>query len=344
MELLQWAQLLSRANGPTGQETDAVNTARQLLEPLVKETKIDAMGNLVGILPCQKERPRRIVLDAHLDEVCLVVTGHEEGFLKVQSAFGGVDARLLPATRVLALAKTPIYGVVSCLPPHILSEQEQEQPFELEKLRVDCGLSQQEAVRLVPVGTPVVFTTAPRLLGENKLCGKALDDRAGFAILLRTLELLQGKDLDADVYVVGSVQEESTELGAAAAAFSLSPDEAIVVDATFGDTPDSGQSVFRLGGGPTIGVGPALSRDLMKRLQSAAKALHIPYQDEVMEGSTGTNSTAYGIAREGVPCAVVSFPLRYMHTPNEVVCLTDLEAAAQLLAGYVQGVGGADHD
>ena len=336
MELLQLVQRLSKANGPTGYETGAVKAAQTLLQGLVQQTTIDAMGNLIGILPSGKDGAKRIVLDAHLDEVCLVVTGHEEGFLKVQSSFGGVDPRLLPATRVLALADTPVYGVVSCLPPHILTAQEQEQPFDLEKLRIDCGLRQQEAQRLIPVGTPVVYTTAPSMLGRNKLCGKALDHRAGFAVLLRTLELIKGARLDADVYVVGSVQEESTELGAATAAFFLSPDEAIVVDATFGNTPDSGKdSTFRLGGGPTIGVGPALSRPLMKKLQAVARAHEIAYQDEVMEGSTGTNSTAIGIARNGVPCAVVSFPLRYMHTPCEVVCLDDLEAAAQLLAHYL---------
>ncbi len=340
MELVEILQALSRASGPTGREEEAVSAAQVLLEPLVASTQIDKVGNLIGFLPSFKPEAKRIVLDAHLDEVCLVVTGWEDGFLQVASAFSGVDPRLLPASRVLVCARQPVYGVVTCLPPHLLSEEERETPFPMEKMRIDCGLTQEQAQTLVPVGTRVIAATEPFYLGQKKFCGKALDDRAGFAVILRVLQLLQGKQLDVDLAVVGSVQEESTELGAQAAGFHLAPQEAIVIDATFGDTPDSERdTTFPLGAGPTIGIGPALSRQMTRNLQAIAAREGIGYQDEVMEGSTGTNSMAFQIAREGVACAVISFPLRYMHTPREVVHLDDLENAARLIAAYLLEAG-----
>ena len=336
MELLEMITRLSRANGPTGAEESVTELAGALLEPLVDQVKRDAAGNMFGIRRAAVPNPERILLDAHLDEVSLVVTGHENGMCKVASTFGGIDPRLLPASRMLALGRQPVYGVMTCLPPHILTEEERNTPFSIQKLRLDCGLSQEEAKALLPVGTMIVSAAEPAVLGQQRICGKALDDRAGFAVVLRVLQLLQNQPLPVDVWAVGSVQEEGTLLGAAAAGLGAAPREAIVVDATFGDSPDSdSEDTFRLGHGPVIGIGPVLNRRLSQKLCQTAERRGIPVQKEILGGSTGTNSMAYQIAGEGVACGLVSFPLRYMHTPGEVADLRDLESAAQLIASWL---------
>lgn len=343
MELRQMLFALSKAAGPTGREEPALAVAQSLLEPLVERVWREPTGSLVGFLP-GKQGKRKLLLDAHLDEVSLVVIGHERGFLKLGSVFHGIDVRLLPASRMMVCGSQPIYGVVTCLPPHILSAEDREKPFPLEKLRLDCGLQDEEAKRLAPVGTPVIFAAEPVVLAGQRVAGKALDNRAGFAVLLRMLQLLDRDKLEDDLYILGSVQEESTLLGASAAAGRLLPDAAVVVDATFGMTPDCPEDEsFQLGGGPAIGIGPVLTSSISNKLRELADKLQIPVQLEVMAGSTGTNAMCIQIAGEGIPCGMLSYPLRYMHSPREVVDLRDLEAAASLLAAYVTEGGRSRH-
>lgn len=338
MDLKEMIFTLSEAAGPSGHEAGAVDAAAELLRPYVDAVTRDVMGNLVGIRCCGKRDAKCVLLDAHLDEVCLRVTGHERGFLKFTAT--GVDSRLLPGLEVRVLSQPPMYGVVTCLPPHVLTQQEREKPFEADRLCIDCGLSPQEAEKTVPVGTYAVYATRPFLMGQKLLCGKALDDRACFAVLVRTMELLRSESLPVDVCVLGSLQEESTGMGARVGCFNLMPDYGIAVDVTFGDTPDSPKDqTFPLGGGPTVGFGPTLNRRMSLELMRTAQEHRIPCTREILEGSTGTNSMQMQICREGIAAACVSLPLRYMHTPIETVHLDDAENTAQLLAQYILTLG-----
>ena len=338
MELLEETmRRLCALDGPTGREQPVTAAAQDLLRPLVDETWIDPMGNLVGVRRCGAPDAPRVVLDAHLDEVCLTVTGTDEGMLKFRAAFGSVDGRVLPGTVVRVLSEPPRCGVITCLPPHILSAEEQEKPFEMDMLRIDLGMTEEQA-RAIAVGTSVVYTTAPARLGVHQFCGKALDDRSCFAILLRTLQLLQ-TPLPFDLYVLGSVQEESTMAGAKTGVFSIAPSLMVAVDVTFGASPDTPkQEAFCLGGGPAIGVGPMLRRDWSDLLIACAEQRNLPFHVEVLERGLGTNAMAAAVTREGIPAAMVSLPLRYMHTPQEVVDLRDAAWSAQLLAAFLRSV------
>ena len=340
MNLVQALFALSAARGPSGREwetggTCVLDTARELLKPLVDESWTDPHGNLIGVR--KKPGAPRVLLDAHLDEVCLFVTGQKEGFLTFLGR--GTDPRLLPDTVVKVL--TPdgeLTGVVTCLPPHVLTQAEKDAPFELEDLFIDCGLSEQEAEGLI--GCPVVYDTEPFLLAEHRLCGKSLDDRTCYAMFLRTLELVRDKDLAVEVYLVGSSQEETTGGGAAAAAYALDPDWAIVSDVTFGDSPDcSKEETFPLGGGVLLGWGPHLNRGLANLIRRTAEELDLACDLEIVPGDTGTNASDIQISREGVPTAMVSVPLRYMHTPREVIDLRDIETGARLVAGVLERLG-----
>ena len=230
--------------------------------------------------------------------------------------------------------------MVACLPPHVLTAEDREKAPEVKDLFVDVGLSQEEAERRVPIGTPMVYRADFTRLGERQLCGKALDDRACFAALLRAAELLRERELDVDLYVMGSVCEETGGAGAAVGVQAVEPDFCVAVDVTHGRTPDSPTNeTFVMGGGPVVGIGPNMARWMVRRLLDKAEARGIAVQKEVMEGSTGTNGWEMQICNEGIATAVLSVPLKYMHTPVEVLEARDVEDCAQLLAAFAQDLG-----
>lgn len=324
---------------PSGFETRAAQAALALLRPLVDEASIDRMGNVVGVRRCGRPGAKKLLLDAHLDEIGFLVTGHQDGFLRF-APLGGVDPRMLPDRELTVLGEESAFGVVTCLPPHIQSREEMDQAMPVSQLCIDVGLGQEEAQRRFPVGTPAVYRAGCAPLGEKLLCGKALDDRSCFAVLLDTAERLGDKELDVDLFFLGSTQEETHSTGAITAAYGVAPDFCVAVDVTHGDSPDaSREKTFSLGGGPVIGLGPNCTGWLARRLERKAKELDMPVQYEVMSGSSGTNGWPMQVLREGIATAVLSVPLRYMHTPIETVHVDDLAAAAGLLAAFVQGMG-----
>lgn len=339
MDIRSAMERLCTSGGPSGFEGPTADIAEELLRPLVDEVRIDRLGNVIGVRKCGKHKAKRLLLDAHLDEVGLIVTGHEDGFLRFQT-IGGVDARMLPDREVTILTDPPKFGVIACLPPHVQTAEDKNGVVPREKLFIDVGLSQTEAERQIPVGTPVVYRSGFFSLGEEQVCCKSMDDRACFAVLLRTLELLQGEDLDVDVYVLGSVREETSGAGALTGTFTVDPDWCVAVDVTFGYTPDCPRDqCCAVGGGPAIGMGPGMTRWMTNRMIEKAKAGEIPYQLELMEGSSGTNGWRMQTIREGIATSVVSLPEKYMHTPIEVVKLSDMEATAQLLASFAKDLG-----
>ena len=340
---MNYEQTLARLcalSGPSGFEESVVQTAAQLLRPLVHEVYTTRLGSVVGVRRCGREHASRLLLDAHLDEIGFLVTGHEEGFLRF-SPLGGVDPRMLPDREVTFLTSPPITGVTACLPPHVQAAEDMDKSIPIQDLYIDVGLSPEETQRRIPTGTPAVYRGSCAPLGEELLCGKALDDRAGFAVLLDTLARLKDKSLEVDVYVLGSTQEETHSTGAVTAAYEIAPAMCVAVDVTHGDSPDASKyESFLLGGGPVLGIGPNCARPMSDRFRALAKQLDIPLQLEVMSGSSGTNAWPVQISREGVATAVLSIPERYMHTPVETVSRRDLEDTARLLAAFVEKLGG----
>lgn len=225
------------------------------------------MGNLIALRRAGRPGAPTVMLDAHLDEIGLIVTGHEKGFLRFAS-LGGVDARMLPALEVTLLApEGPLPGVIDVLPPHVLSPKDQEKPLAEDKLFIDVGLSQEEAQRRVPPGTPAVFAAPCGMLGEHRLCGKALDDRSCAAIVIQVMEQLRDEPLEVNVAVLLAAQEEVGCRGAVTGAYAVDPEAAIAVDVTHGSTPDApAHKTFPLNGGAAIGVGPNMTRRISDRL------------------------------------------------------------------------------
>ena len=339
MDIKKVLKELCGCAAPSGFEGPAAQAASRLLEPLVDEVSIDRMGNVIGVRRCGHSGAKKLLLDAHLDEIGLLVTGVEDGFLRFRS-IGGVDPRMLPGRELWVLTQPPLPGVVACQPPHLHDGDAENKSIPIADLRIDVGLSQEQAEARIPVGTPVVYRGRCFALGAEQMCGKAMDDRSCFAVLLRAMELLADKQLDVDVYVMGSTREEVSGAGATVGTWSVQPDCCVAVDVTHGRTPDGpADKTFILGGGPAIGVGPNMTRWMTKRMLDKAKERKIPYQQEVMSGHTGTNGWEMQISREGVATSVLSLPLKYMHTPIETLSLCDLEQTAQLLAAFAEDLG-----
>jgi endoglucanase len=166
----------------------------------VDEVRTDVMGSVIGIRRCGKADARKLLFEAHMDEVGLIITGHEDGFLRF-TAIGGVDARMLPNAEIKILTDPPIVGVVAVAAPHVLREEDSDKTIKLEDLSIDIGLGQEEARKAVPLGTPALYNTAVRPFGELLMCGKGLDDRICLSSVLYALELLKSEKLDVDLRV-----------------------------------------------------------------------------------------------------------------------------------------------
>ena len=334
MDMRQALERLCACTAPSGFEAPAAAVAAELLRPLVDEVSVDRMGNVLGVRRCGKEGAPRLLLDAHLDEIGLLVTGVEDGFLRFRS-IGGVDPRMLPGRELVVLTDPPRRGIVTCP-----AGGEADKSIPLSELFVDVGLSQTEAERAVPVGTPMVYRGGCFALGEDQMCGKSMDDRSCFVTLLRAAELLRDRELDVDLYLLGSTREEVSGAGATVGTWAVQPDFCVAVDVTHGDSPDAPkEKTFPLGKGPVIGVGPNCTRWMEQRMRRKAEELGMAVQTEVMAGHSGTNGWPLQVSREGVATAVLSLPLRYMHTPIEVISRRDLEDLARLLAAFVEGIG-----
>ncbi len=328
---------LCGAPGTSGWEDGIAAVLAQELEQRAPRADVrrDAMGNVTAFLGDRNSR-RQILLDAHLDQIGLVVTHiTEAGFLKA-APVGGIDRRVLPCSAVTVYGKEPVRGIVAFLPPH-LTEDDSKCP-DIDALSIDIGTTKEEAETLVSLGDRIVVDGPFRQLLGTRVTAAALDDRAGCAALLLCAEELSDHILDCGVTLAFTSREETGCEGAKTAAYTASPTEAIIVDVTFGDQPGvPPEKTGKLGGGPMIGVAPSLSRAMKDRLLALAKANGLPCQLEVMGGGTGTNADSIGVTKEGVKTAMLSIPLRHMHTPAEVIDTDDVAAAAKLLACYITG-------
>lgn len=338
MNTFDTLEKLTQAYGPSGYERrSAAQVAAELLAPLVDEVQIDRMGNVIGVRRCGKQNAKRILLDAHLDEVGMIVTGYEAGGFLRFTELGGIDPRVLPGREVVILGKDPLFGIITAKSPWLYEGETDAAP--MTDLAIDTGLTDEELKCRVPVGTAVSYREPCFALGKHQIASKSMDDRSCFAIILKALKLLSKEQLDVDIYAVASCCEEVGGQGAVVTAYDICPDCAVALDVTFGATPDAPDKGFPLGSGPAIGIGPNIAWWMAERFKYKAKELNIHYSEEVMAGNTGTNGWELQISREGVPTAILSLPEKYMHTPLEVVHRKDFKDCARLLAAFVRDLG-----
>ncbi|MGN0617333.1 M42 family metallopeptidase [Ruminococcus flavefaciens] len=335
MDIRSTVVSLSEISGTSGSESKVAQLALGMLREYCPDAEI-INGNVTGKFGTHREGLPSLLLDAHIDQIGFAVTYiTDDGFIKVGN-IGGIDRRLLPAQPVVVHGSRDIKGVICSVPPHLTSGG--SEVLEMDDVAIDTGLTKEELEKLVSLGDSVTFDVTCRDLIGSRITGGALDDRCGVASILYALELLKGSDLAYNVTVLFSTQEEVGERGAKIGAFEIDPDIALAVDVSFAYAIGEEESKCGyLGKGPMIGISPSLSREISDELINTAKSADIPYQIEVMSGLTGTNADRFSVNRCGAKACTVSIPLRNMHTPVEVIDITDAEQTAKLLAAYIRG-------
>lgn len=335
MDIKSVLKALTEEIGVSGDEFSASDKAAEFLSRFAQDVTVDDFGNVTGFIKCGVPDAKTLLLNAHIDRVGLIVTYiDDDGFLSVGNC-GSPDIKTYLAQSVTVHGKSAVGGVVSTLPPHV---SKSDKAPAIEDISIDVGMTKDRAAEVISPGDRVTVNSCFRELCGSRVCASAVDDRSGVCAVLEALDLLKDKPLKYDLAVCFSAQEETGERGAKQAVFSIQPDEALIVDVSFGNTPDSEpKETAKLGSGVMIGFSACLDKKMSELLRALAKKENIPFTEEVMSNSTGTDADAIGVVGKGVKCCTLSFPIRYMHTPVETVDLNDISAAARLIAAYAGG-------
>jgi endoglucanase len=341
-ESLAFLEELVNAPSPSGFEQRAQSVVRQYASEFADEVATDVMGNVIaGVNPGGKPR---VMLAGHCDEIGFMVRYiTEQGFIHF-SPIGGVDAHLVPGQKVhVHGSKGPVLGVVGKKAIHLMMPEERKKVLDFHQQWIDIGgADRKDAEKSVSVGDPVTFASSFERLNGNIAVARGFDDKMGSFVVMEALRLIPRSKLEAAVFAVSTVQEEVGLRGATTSAFSVDPEVAIAVDVTHAtDYPDADKKRFgetKLGAGPVLHRGPNMNPIVTERLLAASRKARIKHQMIGVPGRSGTDAWAMQLVRGGVASSVVSVPLRYMHTPIEVLDLRDLQAAAKLLAAFCAGL------
>ena len=323
--------------GVSGYENDIAEFICKKLKKYCHDAQVTKANCVLGTLPSKNENASVIMLEAHLDRIGLIVSSVDEnGFVSFKT-LGGVDERILPACEVRILGKKDVFGIVGAKPPHLMAKAEEKEGLRVEDMLIDTGLG-EKAAELISVGDPIMLEGDFCELMNNRISSPALDNRLSVATVFAVLEQVKDKELPYNICVAFASGEEQGLQGAYTLVDECRPDLAIVVDVTYGETPDAcGSDTFPLGSGVAICRGPNVHYEITKQVIKTAKEKDIPYEIEVEPQSTGTNAWALQTSGSGVPCVVISIPLRYMHTTVETADLLDAANVCRLLCEIICG-------
>lgn len=326
---LELLKKLTAPVGVSGAEENIVTVLQELLKPYGKVT-VDSMNNVF----CTFGEGYHFLLDAHLDEIGFVVTDiTDDGFIKFEQC-SRMDRRFLPAYEVSVWGKKEIKGIISTLPPHLQSADDEKKAPKIKNLAIDTGYSKEQLADLVSLGDKITFRRNYTPLKNNYLSASCLDDRSGICAILMALDKL--KNLPCKITVMFSSQEEVGTRGAKTGPFGKNVDEAISVDVSFAYTPGCDKAdCGDISKGAMIGFSPILDKTISRKLIDVAEKNSIPYQCEIMAGKTGTNADVITVSECGIKSALISIPEKYMHQAVEVVDLDDIKAVSDLIAAYI---------
>lgn len=336
MDIVPLLRRLSETSGVSGYEHQVRDIVRQELGRFADEIRTDALGNVIAVKRGTAGEPRPAVMIAtHMDEIGLMVSDLEEGFIHFQEV-GGYDDRVLLGQEVIVHGRRDLPGIIGARPPHVLPSSERDKPIPATDLRIDVGLLPEELPQVVRVGDLITMNRKLIELEGGLVAGKALDDRASVVAAAVCLEELSRINHHWDVFAVATVQEEMGYQGSITSTYSLQPDIGIAVDVTFAKQPGApDEYTYELGKGPTIACGPNFHPRLQEALLETAQSLEISAPLEPSERPGGTDAYAIQISRGGIPAALLSIPVRSMHTPVETVAVKDIERTGRLLAAFI---------
>ncbi|MCK5707502.1 MAG: M42 family metallopeptidase [Candidatus Aureabacteria bacterium] len=339
-EPLEFLKKLADAVSPSGFEEDASLIWKERTEKFADSVKKDVHGNTIAVL--QRDDNMKVMLAGHIDEIGYMVKFIDEQGYIYFSTVGGIDLHLVPGQRVvIKTQKGKVLGVVGKKPIHVLEDEERKKVSKIDQLWIDIGSkSEKETKKIVDIGDVAVPAVGFEILRSDIVIGRGFDDKAGAFVVSEALRLLSNKkNLKASVYSVGTVQEEIGLRGARTSCFGISPDVGIAVDVTFAtDFPGMEKKKvgdIQIGKGPVIARGPNINPKVFDIIVAAAKSSKIPYQIEGISRATGTDANVIQLTKSGVATGLVSIPLRYMHTPVELLSLKDLVNTAKLLCAVI---------
>lgn len=337
-DILPFLKSMISVSGLSGHETPIAKIIQEKWDALVDETSVSRVGSLHGLKRGSGKTPRPSVMIAtHMDAIGMMVSKITDGFLHITN-IGGIDVRVLPGAEVAVHASSgdELPGVIAMPSAKLLPEEAGDGALKIQYLLVDTGLLPREVEKKVRVGDLVSFANLPMDLAGEIISGHTLDNRASVAALTVCLEELQNKSHIWDVWAVATVQEETNYLGAYSSAFALRPQIAIAVDGTFSKGPGAdGWQTHPLGKGVGLCLGPNIHPFLHTKLKELAERLEIPWFLDVTPSNTGTDAYPMQTTVEGIPTALVEYPLRYMHMPVEMVAVKDIQRVGRLLAGFI---------
>jgi putative aminopeptidase FrvX len=346
MPLPETLRRLLTAAGPSGYEQAPAAVFREAAAAFAEIVSNDSVGSTVARVPGTGDGPVVAVV-GHVDEIGLIVHHiDDQGFLWF-TGVGGWDPIILVGQRVeIATRAGVVPGVVGKKPIHLMKEDDRKKVPQLKDLHIDIGAAGGEDARSkVRVGDVAVIAGEPVEYPHGRVVSRSMDNRIGCYVALEAARLVaEAGSAPGDVYAVAVTQEEITFGGARTTAYSLRPDIAIAVDVTFAteqpglDEKELGR--HELGSGPVLTRGSTLDPLVFERLFQAGEAEGIPFTVTASARATGTDADAFHISRAGIPTAVVSVPLRYMHSPVEMVQLEDVDNAARLIAAFANRLGG----
>ena len=341
MTLADKIKKLTNAYGVSGDEFRISKIAAEMMAPYCDRVEIDDFGNVLGYRDCGIPGAKTVMLDAHIDQIGFLITEvTEEGFLRFTTV-GGVDQRMLLGSELTILTKKgPILGIVAAIPPHLQKDGDDKKSVPIPEMVVDIGMTGEQAKKVVRVGDYMAFANDAMELQGDALCGKAFDDRACLVCLLHTMDLLQGKPLAVNVVVSASTKEETGFQGGISAGFKVQPDYAIAVDVTHARTGDAPQVIVKLGDGPNVDMGSNSNPKFAKRVIEVARAKQIPHIVTSCPAGSGTNAWPIQMQGQGVTTLVVSLPLKYMHSPVEMLRMSDVKNVGKLLAAFIETFDG----
>jgi len=338
---LQFLKELIEAPSPSGYEQPAARLFRERMTGVADAVETNVMGSVHALLKGRDKAGVSVMLAGHIDEIGLMVNYiTSDGFIAF-AAIGGVDAAILPGMRVhVHTTGGPILGVMGRKPIHLIEDDERKNVTKLDKLFIDVGMKVEEVKKRVRVGDPVTFGVGLEEFGDGLAVSRAFDDKMGAWIAARVLEeAKKAGGAPGDLVAAATVQEEVGLRGGVTSAYGVDPVLGMAIEVCHAtDYPDIDKrkhGEFELGGGPVIARGPNINPVVFELLVKAAEKSKVPFQIGAEPRGTGTDANAIQLSRGGKAAALVSIPLRYMHTPTEVLALKDLDAAVKMLTRFV---------
>lgn len=318
----------------SGFEARATGALCDILDGVLEHVFTDGVGNHVFLKRCVKENAPRVLIDAHMDEIGMMVTDVCDcGFLRV-APLGGIDPSIMQAADVIIYGKEVLRGVIVSTPPHL---RDGDTLPAADEMLVDTGLSKKRAEELIPLGTPIAFSSPYGELLNGKIVGKCFDDKAPAACALWALINTPAKSLAGDVYVMLSAVEETNRVGGVAAgAFSVKPDYAMVIDVNLARVPDTkAYETVEMDKGVSLSVSAATDVRLTRKVEALCIEKDIPHTMIAAPSSTGTNAISLNLTEYGIPTVDVGLPLASMHTYNELISMNDCEALVRLVEAFI---------